>query len=308
MTVEIIKNAVLSDAQKETFKRDGAIVLKDFFYPEFLHQIQQTIAESTNRPTDKYQSGFNRVGYDSLDNSTVIQQIISNKTFRKSIAALIESNVIFTQGIAFELEAETNKGFPWHIGTQSFGFQSAQDFGFTIWIPFMDIDPQQQAGGMKYIPTSAISGEFMYTHIDPATFHWLSQLELKKQSCTLEEYLLMRDGPLNNPGILSVAEKYVVTPTLKLGDAIIFNKFVIHASNPLRHGASKKRLALALRFVDSKSTFDETRAQNLEIPRRMLNFSGPSKFHLSLELSDGQVITESPRFTSEIGWRLIHSE
>ncbi|MDM2974072.1 hypothetical protein OGY62_14915 [Citrobacter sp. CK198] len=59
-----------------------------------------------------------------------------------------------------------NKGFSWHIGTQSFGYHHHQDFGYTIWAPLATINPRGQRGGMAYVPKNAVNGEYLYSHID----------------------------------------------------------------------------------------------------------------------------------------------
>lgn len=79
---------------------------------------------------------------------------------------LTERTLLYTQGLAFGLEKNKSAGFPWHVGTQSFGFQRKEDYGYTLWFPFCEINPQKQRGGMYLLPKKYLSGDFVYQHID----------------------------------------------------------------------------------------------------------------------------------------------
>lgn len=288
----------------KAYKIDGAVVLRSLLSHDFISVIQEHFQHLVSSPTDKYQSGFSRVGYDLFEDLDILNPLLSNPDFRDLMFALHEEELIFTQALGFELLANSSSGFPWHIGTQSFGFQRAEDFGCTIWIPLVNINPKGKRGGMKYVKRSDISGEFMYRSVDPKVFEILEKREAEGGELSVEEYKMLRDGPLNDPGMSQILGSYEVEPELALGDAILFDKNIIHSSVPLQSHDTDSRQALAIRFISPNSRFDHRRANRLEIPRRMLDFRGPTSFHLTLGLEDGQLLKDSPKLapTLEKRW------
>ncbi|MDA9019222.1 hypothetical protein N9I61_01745 [Flavobacteriales bacterium] len=290
---------------RQAYHKDGALVLHGLLGDDFVSILTKHFQFLVSSPSDKYQSGFYRVGYDLFEDLDALKDVLMSPDFRELMFTLHREELIFTQALGFELFANTSKGFPWHIGTQSFGYQRAEDFGCTIWIPLMPIKPEGKRGGMKYIKRSDVSGAFMYRDIDPRVFQLLESREADGIGLTEEEYKSFRDGPLNDPGMRRILDAYQVEPELALGDAILFDKNIIHSSVPLNSESNETRQAIALRFISPKSRFDQQRADRLEIPRRMLNMRGPTNFHLNLGLEDGQLIKESPMFADKMHIRWL---
>ncbi|WOG29456.1 hypothetical protein [Endozoicomonas sp. 8E] len=56
-----INSADLSDKQVESFQRKGFLLLKNVFSEEFIQYIKRKIDDDIAKPSDKYQSGFNRI-------------------------------------------------------------------------------------------------------------------------------------------------------------------------------------------------------------------------------------------------------
>jgi len=195
---------------------------------------------------------------------------------------------------------KVSQGFPWHIGTQSFGFQRAEDFACTLWIPMVEIDNSAQKGGMSYVPKNNISGEFMYNFVDPSSFRFLQESIDAGDPITLDEFIELRDGPLNQPAMKRLLDYYAVTDDFELGDALLFDKYVIHKSVMLEDGPIDSRAALAIRFIDSSSKYDKKRADDLEIPRKLFDYKGPTRFHLDVAEFDGQLISEGPFYKGKI--------
>ncbi|MHA7865852.1 hypothetical protein, partial [Flagellimonas marinaquae] len=221
-----------------------------------------------------------------------------------TIHDLAGRDMLHTQTLAFELKQKTSKGFPWHIGTQSFGFQKADDFGCTLWVPMVNIDNEKQKGGMSYVPKNIISGEFMYNDVDPASFRLLQQYMNSNKEISVEEFIELRDGPLNQPAMKRLLDYYSVTDNFEIGDALLFDKYVIHKSVMLDEGPISSRTALAMRFIDSNSRYDKKRADDLEIPRQLFNYNGPTRFHLEVAESDDQLILNGPLYKGK-RYRLI---
>jgi len=306
--MSINKNFSIRSTDIDSFKSNGFLLLKGLFTQELISYFSGIINDELQEPTDKYQTGFNRVRYDIFDKDSNIYEVLSDSTFKKVLSALCERDMIFTQALAFELKKSSSSGFPWHIGTQSFGFQRAEDFGCTIWIPLVPIDAKGQRGGMAYVPTNKVSGDFMYKCVDPSTFNLIQEKIDRNEDLYIEEFMQLRDGPLNDPAMKKMLDYYTVEDSFELGDALIFDKNVIHRSVRLSDGKLDSRPALAIRFTDAEARYDKKRAMDLEVPRKFWNYAGPTSIHLTVASEDGTLMKDSPLFKENLNQRLIKKQ
>jgi len=306
--MSINKNFSIRSTDIDSFKSNGFLLLKGLFTQELISYFSGIINDELQEPTDKYQTGFNRVRYDIFDQDSNIYEVLADSTFKKVLSALCERDMIFTQALAFELKKSSSSGFPWHIGTQSFGFQRAEDFGCTIWIPLVPIDAKGQRGGMAYVPTNKVSGDFMYKCVDPSTFNLIQEKIDRNEDLYIEEYMQLRDGPLNDPAMKKMLDYYTVEDSFELGDALIFDKNVIHRSVKLLDGKLDSRPALAIRFTDAEARYDKKRAMDLEVPRKFWNYAGPTSIHLTVASEDGTLMKDSPLFKENLNQRLIKKQ
>lgn len=292
----INRNFVVTEQDVASFEKRGFLLLKNLFAKDMIAYLQRRTSEQISAPTDKYQSGFNRLAFDMFEGDEEINKLLKNETYRKTILSLTKRNLLFTQSIGFELKKNASAGFPWHIGTQSFGYHRAEDFGCTIWTPLAPIDTTKQRGGMAYVPKEVISGEFMYHNVDPAVFDCLEKRANSGEKVEMAEYMELRDGPLNAQAMKTLLDYFGVEDNFELGDALIFDKYVIHRSVMLEDGPLEVRAAFVMRFVCETSQYDYKRAHNLEIPRKYFGYAGPTKFHLEVCEKDGDLIRNSPLF------------
>lgn len=160
--------------------------------------------------------------------------------------------MFFAQALSFELKKEINKGFPWHIGTQRFGYHQASDFGCTLWAPLVKIDPNGQRGGMAYVSKDIVNGASLYSHIDPAVFRMLQDKIETGEVLLINDFVQWRNGPLNDPAQLAILKHFGVEDTFEVGYALIFNKYVIHRSVPLNAGNISVRAAFVICFLFGK--------------------------------------------------------
>jgi len=306
--MSINKNFSIRSTDIDSFKSNGFLLLKGLFTQELISYFSGIINDELQEPTDKYQTGFNRVRYDIFDKDSNIYEVLADSTFKKVLSALCERDMIFTQALAFELKKSSSSGFPWHIGTQSFGFQRAEDFGCTIWIPLVPIDAKGQRGGMAYVPTNKVSGDFMYKCVDPSTFNLIQEKIDRNEDLYIEEFMQLRDGPLNDPAMKKMLDYYTVEDSFELGDALIFDKNVIHRSVKLTDGKLDSRPALAIRFTDAEARYDKKRAMDLEVPRKFWNYTGPTSIHLTVASENGTLMKDSPLFKENLNQRLIKKQ
>jgi hypothetical protein len=292
-------NFKLNQGAQACFERQGFLKLNSLFSLEFIEYLINRVDKQINTPVDKYQTGFNRIAFDLFDKDPVFMSFLKDRIFAETMFEVTQRQLFYTQGIGFELKKDKSTGFPWHVGTQSFGYQRAEDFGCTIWIPLAQIDSKRQRGGMAYVPKNIISGKFMYEDIDPAIVECLKGRVDRGEKIKLEDYTELRDGPLNETSMEQLLNFFAIEDDFRLGDALLFDKYVIHRSVKLEQGLINERSAFAMRFIETSSKYDLIRAQSLEFSRNYFHYSGPTKFHLEVCKKDGDRIAESSYFFSK---------
>lgn len=295
----------ISEMDIENYKRTGFLLMKNIFSEDFIEYLKVKVKEQLETPTDNYQKGFDKLRYDLCNNDEVILDLIGQKKFKEIMSQLHNCNLFFTQGVGFGLKKQVSKGFTWHIESQSFGFNRSEDFSTTLWIPLHPINTKVQRGGMRYVPRDVISGEFMYDFIDPAVFRCMEE-KISQGGIEFEDYVNLRDEPLNSSGIERLLEYYSIEDDFELGDALIFDKYVIHRSVPLDEGTLDCRDAFSLRFIDANSRYDLKRAHSIEIPRNYYGYEGPTKFHLEICKEDDSLIVDSKYFDEDREKRFVN--
>lgn len=297
-------NFTLTEKHIKDYQRQGFVLLKKVFSDEMIKYLHERVNEQMEAPTDRYQKGFDKLRYDLCNGDEKVFELIGNERFKNMMLDLTQQNLFFTQGVGFTLKREVSTGFTWHIESQSFGFNRAEDYATTLWAPLHPVDVKKQRGGMRYVPRDIISGEFMYEYIDPAVFKCMEE-KIASGGISFEDYVALRDEPLNSPGIARLLEYYAVEDDFELGDALLFDKYVIHRSAPLEEGPLVTRDAFSLRFIADTSRYDYRRAHDIEIPRDYFNYSGPTKFHLDICKRDGERIIDSSFFDEDREKRFI---
>ena len=244
----------------EQFQRDGFVKLSGFFNPNVVRTLLNRVEVEMSRAPDNFKSEFSRLKYDFETEKTDIYELIAQPYFRKALTTLVQKDLFLTFELCFELEKKVSKGFPWHVGVQSFGYQVADEFGCTIWAALHPVRKSGQRGGMAYVPERVVSGRFIYDQIEPAI---ISTLEAKEQA----------------------------------GDVLVFNKYVVHRCIMLEDGPLPKRAAFVMRFVEDGSHYDLQRARNLEYPAEKYGHKAFTRSHMEIGLPDGALLTDSEYFT-----------
>jgi hypothetical protein len=284
------------DSIRQRFEKEGFAKLPNLFSAEMVRYLKEKIDQTIQAPVDKYQRGFSRISFDLFNDDPVIMGLMKDSAFKQVLRLVTNRQLFYTQGIGLELEKNRSKGVPWHIGTQAFGYQRAEDFGCTVWLPLVPIETNGQGGGLAFVPRDIISGRFLYEFVDPAIPEYVRRQHESNRQPTLQTYLQLRDGILNDDSMKTLLEEFAVQEDFAVGDAVLFDKYVIHRSVPLREGPLAFRTAFTMRFIDSDSTYDSKRAHGLEYPRKLFNFPGATTFHLDVCGTDGEVIANSKYF------------
>ena len=259
----------ITGQHKEQFLTDGFVKLKGFFNARVVDTLLDRVEVEMNRKPRgeiKADSRFSRVKYDFEHNRNDIFELLDRPYFRRALTALVEHDLFLTFELCFELGKNVSRGFPWHVGVQSFGFQPADEFGCTLWAPLHPIDTKGQRGGMAYVPENVMSGDFIFRYVEPAIVSTIEAMERAGTETDAEHYSLMRAAILNAPPMVDILEHHQVEDDFEPGDVLIFNKFVVHRSIMLGAGMLPRRAAYVMRLVDAGSHYDLQRARNLDFP------------------------------------------
>lgn len=285
----------ISDEEVESFRTHGFLKLKKVFSTELIEHMKSISTPQVRPPSDNYGSGFSRLKYDIGNDDPDILSLMGTPEFARPITELAGQPLFFTQGLGFELEKNKSMGFPWHVGTQSFGFQRQKDPGYTIWTPLCPIDTSEQRGGMAYISKNVLSGEFVYQHINMIPEYMKAEIDAGKE-LSYDDFSAIKNNLLNSPEMASLLDHFAVEDSFEVGDALIFDKYVIHRSVRLGEGPLPSRLAYALRFSSVDALYDKRRVDALSFPRVAFNYDVGSTFNENVGDNDGDEVYASPQF------------
>lgn len=285
----------ITEEEVASFRRKGYLKLKGLFTEELIEHMRVISTDQVKPPSDNYGSGFSKLKYDIGNDDPTILSLMRDQQFAGELTGLAGRPLFYTQGLGFELERNTSTGFPWHVGTQSFGFQRREDIGYTIWTPLCTIDPSRQRGGMAYVPRDVLSGEFVYQHINLLPGHLRRRIDAG-QSLSFADFSQLKNSLLNSPEMTSLLDDYAEEDRFEPGDAFLFDKFVLHRSVPLGEGPTPSRLAYALRFSSVDALYDKQRVDALAFPRHEFNYDVGSSFNDTVASRDGERVYDSPYF------------
>ncbi len=261
-------NFSLTPEHKAQFHRAGFVKLEQFFNSAVVDTLLDRVDAEMNRGTAsslKANSMFNRAKYDFETERSHVYELLERPYFQQAFTELVGHDLFLTFEVCFELEKNVSKGFPWHVGAQSFGYQVAEEFGYTVWAPLHPVDSKGQRGGMAYVPENLVSGDFVY-RLESAIVETLKAKEKAGINTSVNEYFGMRTGTLNSQTMLEILEHNQVEDDFEPGDVLVFNKNVVHRSVMLGEGPLPRRAAHVMRFVDAASHYDLQRAKLLEFP------------------------------------------
>lgn len=257
--------------QKERFRTDGFVKLEGFLNGDVVGTLLDRVEVEMSRKTGgdaKADSRFSRVKYGFASNRNDIFELLERPYFRRALIDLVERELFLTFELCFELGKNVSRGFPWHVGVQSFGFQMADEFACTLWAPLHPVDTNGQRGGMAYVPERVMSGDFIFRYVEPAIVSTLEAIERTGVKTSADGYSMIRAAFLNASPMSDILDHHQVEDDFEPGDVLIFNKYVVHRSIMLGEGVLPRRAAYVMRLVDAGSHFDLQRARNLEFPVR----------------------------------------
>ncbi|NEO39761.1 MAG: hypothetical protein F6J90_26900 [Moorea sp. SIOASIH] len=185
----------------------------------------------------------------------------------------------------------------------SFACQQLEDFSCTLWIPLTKIDTDAQGGGMSYVSKEKFSGRFLYDYacILSSYVQGLPQ----DAAPSKEEMGRLESLMVNSPEVDTILRTQAETDDFELGDALVFDKEVMHRTCLLTEGPINRRRAFVMRFIAADSTYDLNRVQKLKPFMDILGYSFFTTFALDICKEEGELIMESPLFNTTRAKRLI---
>ena len=257
----------ITPEQKTRFQRDGFVKLDGFLNVNVVSMLRDRVEVEMGRDTDSSTTpSLYRVKYDLESDKDDVFEVLARRYFQQTLTDLTENDLFLTDEQIFEIEQNADVGSSWHVGVQTFGYQFAREFGCTLWTPLQSVNKHGQRGGMTYVPQHVISGEWIFEQIEPAVVSTLKAKEHAGVRTSASDYLSIRFGILNSPAMMEVLESHCVEDDFEPGDALVFNKMVVHRSVTLGDGPLTKRAAHVMRFVDAGSHYDLQRAKDLDYP------------------------------------------
>lgn len=302
--------------QKIQFQRDGCVKLDGFLNEQVVRMLRDRVEVEMHRETvNSTAPALYRVNYDVEGDKDSVFELLARRYFRQALTDLTDNDLFFTTEQIFEVEQNADIGSTWHVGVDSFGFQYSNEFGCTLWAPLQSVNARGQRGGMAYVPQHVISGEWVFEQIEPAVVSTIRAKEKAGIKTGTADYVSMRHGVLNSPAMLEILENHRVEDDFEPGDALLFNKMVVHRGVALEEGPLAKRAAYVMRFVEAGSRYDLQRARNLDYPTQRFRtglFTYKPLTRQPIEIAeagaaDGDLISECAHF-SDPGRRMLRRE
>ena len=301
---------------KIQFQRDGCVKLDGFLNDPVLRMLRDRVEVEMHRETvNSTTPALYRVNYDVEGDKDSVFELLARRHFRQTLTDLTDNDLFFTSEHIFEVEQNADIGSTWHVGVDSFGFQYSSEFGCTLWAPLQSVNARGQRGGMAYVPQHVISGEWVFEQIEPAVVSTIRAKEKAGIATSTVDYVSMRHGILNSPAMLEILENHRVEDDFEPGDALLFNKMVVHRGVALEEGPLARRAAHVMRFVEARSHYDLQRARNLDYPTQrfrtdLLTYKPLTRQPIEMAeagAADGDLISECAYF-GEPGRRMLRRE
>ena len=284
----------LDQSDIEQFQRNGFVKLKNFLNDDAISFLRKRAdAEMAN---SHFGDLVNRIKYELQDQKQTMYELVSSDSFRDPLVTITGKELFFAFDMALEIEKNKSRGFPWHVGIQTFAIQMLEDFGCTIWVPLEKICTNDQAGGVACVSKRVVSGEFIYEKIEPAIVSTLKNKEKQGIKTSLENYYFLKHEILNSPAMLEILENHKIEEDYDLGDVLLFDKNVIHRSVMLKDGILEKRAAFVLRFMDTNARFNKKQAINVDYPAQKYGANLFSQAHNQINLAHGELFLNSNYF------------
>lgn len=237
----------------DRFRQHGMLKLKRIMSPSEIEALRRGCDDPIWTPDDPQGlPGFANIA--NTPRRTVFERVAQDESLRRVLRELVGERLIFTTGNRFMLTPGAG-GSPWHFGRMTFCAIQPLELGYSLWIPLDPIDTRRQHGGMYWVPTSVWDARGRYQMWAGHMRRGLASPHRDRLEAGLRAQFGGKSGfPMLGPYDEAFAEMQGETDDFEVGDALLFNKFVWHRTEPLRPGPMAQRTAVVLRFVSERAT------------------------------------------------------
>ncbi|WP_414158418.1 phytanoyl-CoA dioxygenase family protein [Pseudomonas sp. BNK-45] len=233
------------------FQERGFIKLRQLLTPTAIEHLVE-LADSQLRPcrtsAPAHGDGFSRLTH-QLGQIGILERLYRQPAFAQVLTRLTGCRLIVSEAQSFELQTGRS-GFAWHYDSLNFRYIRPQDPAFSLWLPLQPIRPEQQGGGMAWVPLSRCSAQ--------ANFQFSRLLAEKlARGEAIEDFSAHLRQTYCTPGLLTDSfEQQRIEDSFDPGDALLFSKYLWHRSSPLLPGDLQRRQAVSLRLLDWRARLD----------------------------------------------------
>ena len=239
--------------QKVLFQKQGFVLLPGFANENVVEMLRDRVEFEVRMGLRARRV---RASYDFKGDMEPAFQLLERKHMRDALLGLTGRDLFMFAENLFVIHRNDNPGAPWHVGTETFGYHRTEDYGCTLWVALDPVDAKGQGGGIDFVPENVFSGRHIYEYADRALVDAFRKKSKAGVSTTSFEFWDARFGLLDGEPTKSVLNAHGVAYDFKPGDAVFFNKMIIHRSLPLGDGPLRRRRAYNMRFMDLRTRYD----------------------------------------------------
>lgn len=158
---------------------------------------------------------------------------------------------------------------------------------------------------MLYVPKKKISGEFLYQH-NKLFSTYVRNCQEQGRTVPLESIQRCVSYSVSqSPEFEQMLDAQAESDDFEIGDALLFDKYVLHRSCSLGEGPLEARQSFIMRFIDTQSSFDSERLNGRILLHKKLGYSIPDTLSQLVGFADDKALIEHPMFGENIHDRII---
>jgi len=303
----LLNQTTFSREQQQIYSELGVLILEKLINSNGMNLLIEAskIDVKSSDKSKEFTPGFDRFSNQFINRSDKLEALLNDLS--KPISDFLGEEIIFTQVLLLEMNQGTI-GFPWHFDEYSFCFIRPEDMALSLWIPLVPIDTKDQHGGMNWVNQNDFSAK---SRMQQWAFHQKNGLQVEaKERMKGWKYYQDKGTDSKIPSNdfdeakwnqygdrwageydLKMLDNLKQEGDMKLGDALLFNRYTWHKTHALGSGIIPSRTAIVFRMVSGNALFDKTLFNKTMEMRNKIKV--PDSFgHMLMNLNDGITMRE----------------